>query len=488
VFYYIHHLYIVNIVLLYLHSENGLAMRFVTGPLVLFAADYLYRSARSYPLLSSRRARIRYIRLHPSDVVEIGFDRRELLQHTRIGQYVKLCVPELGIFQWHPFTITSTPEETKIMADGRPRRIWKVHFKVSGDWTYKLSQRLCRVTAGGDAYTNNFDQEARIGRLVDGAAGLDSVPMQCRKGENEGAYIMAIADRLDSLDSADSAIAVSPDAVYGAHQQSQQSQQPLAIAIPPAGSRISDDASPLESGGMSCVALVSNKREPDSSSFSSGRNSLDDNIWFTPDMGESQVKLPVILVDGPYSAPMETFFEYHANIVVAAGIGITPYIAALERVLDMCACNTPARTTQATREDLLPQKIYLIWIFRDISLLCVILPVLQRLRANTRARDIVVPCLYVTGPVDVAHEGTASDVFGRPMLRLSNGIRLSKGRPPVARMVSYMAGKHPNCRMGVFCCAPGELTGQVRSSAHNANAAVAHQGTSMEMRAECFSV
>ncbi|KAJ2156675.1 hypothetical protein GGH15_005512 [Coemansia sp. RSA 562] len=175
-----------------------------------------------------------------------------------------------------------------------------------------------------------------------------------------------------------------------------------------------------------------------------------DDVWFVPELegSQNQATLPTILVDGPYNAPMENFFEYHANIIVAAGIGITPYIAALEHVLDQCASNIPVRTTQTTRDGLLPQCIYLVWVFRDISMLCLLLPALQRLRTDPRAREIVVPCLYVTGAVNAEHETTMSDVFGRPMVRLSNGIRVSQGRPPLARMVSYMAGKHPNSRMG----------------------------------------
>ncbi|KAJ2781533.1 hypothetical protein H4R18_002809 [Coemansia javaensis] len=492
VFYYIHHLYLVNIVLLFVHSENGMAARYVSGPLAIFAADYLYRVVRSLPITSSRRARIRYIRFHPNDVVEVGFDRRELLQHTRIGQYVKLCVPELGIFQWHPFTITATPEETKIMADGRPHRIWKIHFKVSGDWTYRFSQRLHKVTAGGDAYTNNFDQEARIGRVVNDVVVPEVVPLQCRGDECEEAYMMAIAGRLDS---GDSAVAVGagpapgePAARAGAPPGPLSvSVAPPAPATPGSASTSCEITSPLETTGMCRVDIAPKKSEPDGSSFLSSDHSMDDNVWFVPGT-ETQAKLPAILVDGPYNAPMETFFEYHVNIIVAAGIGITPYIAALERVLSMCANNIPVRTVQTTREDLLPQKIYLVWVFRDISLLCLMLPALQRLRASPRARDIVVPCVYVTGSVDVEHESADSDVFGRPMLQLSNGIRLSKGRPPVARMVSYMAGRHRNVRMGVFCCAPRKLNALVRSSVHSTNAAVAHQGTTMEMRSECFSM
>ncbi|KAJ2482105.1 hypothetical protein IWW47_005846, partial [Coemansia sp. RSA 2052] len=137
----------------------------------------------------------------------------------------------------------------------------------------------------------------------------------------------------------------------------------------------------------------------------------------------------------------------------------------------MCADSIPSRTTQTTREELLPNCIYLVWAFRDISLLCVMLPALQRLRANHRAREIVVPCLYVTGALDAEHEATASDVFGRPMVKLANGIRVSLGRPPLARMLAHMAGKHPNSKVGVFSCAPKEMTALVRSTVHDTNAA-----------------
>ncbi|KAJ2136844.1 hypothetical protein IW136_003751 [Coemansia sp. RSA 678] len=492
-FYYVHHLYLVNIALLYVHSENGLAIRYVTGPLVIFVCDYLYRVARSYPIASSRRARIRYIKFHPGDVVEVGFDRRELLQNTKIGQYVKLCVPELGIFQWHPFTITATPGETKVMADGKAHGIWKIHFKVAGNWTYQLSQRLYKVTAGGDAYTNNFDQEARIGRVINDVIAPEIVPLQCRDGSSDANYVMAMAEHLDA---GDSAIAVNTGQGLGEHVRvealapSRPSPPQAATVTSTIGSSF-DATSPLDSVRTCRVALAPKKSDPDDDSFiSSSGNSMYDDVWFVPELegSQNQATLPTILVDGPYNAPMENFFEYHANIIVAAGIGITPYIAALEHVLDQCASNIPVRTTQTTRDGLLPQCIYLVWVFRDISMLCLMLPALQRLRTDPRAREIVVPCLYVTGAVNAEHETTVSDVFGRPMVRLSNGIRVSQGRPPLARMVSYMAGKHPNSRMGVFCCAPRKMTALVRSSVHNTNAAVAHEGTSMEMRAECFSM
>lgn len=495
-FYYIHHLYLVNLALLYVHSENGKAVRFITGPLCIFVADYLYRVVRSYPLFQSRRARIRYIKFHPSNVVELGFDRRELIQRSRIGQYVKVCVPELGIFQWHPFTLTATPNESKVLADGKRHGIWRIHFKVAGNWTSKLSQRLQQVTAGGDAYTNNFDQEARIGRVVNDVVVPEVAPIRCSERERDEEYVMAMANHIDVNDSA--------VAVDTASMQSTTNVANITIDTTATATASNNDQnliSPIDGERACRLPLAANSekkgeygqdsRFSQDSSISGSSNQYDEgwiSTGFTGSNGHRQVALPTILVDGPYNAPMETFFEYHVNIVIAAGIGITPYIAALDRVLELCENSIPTRTTQHTREELLPQTIYIIWVFRDISLLSVVLPTLQRLRECPRARNIVVPCIYVTGSVDTQHEGAISDVFGRPMIKLSNGIRVSQGRPPVSRMVSYMAGKHPNASIGVFSCAPKEMAAQVRSTVHDTNAAIAHQGTHMSMRAECFSM
>ncbi|KAJ2547683.1 hypothetical protein EV175_005122, partial [Coemansia sp. RSA 1933] len=524
-FYYIHHLYIVNILLLYLHSENGKAVRYITGPLVIFGLDYLYRCIRSYPLLQSQRARIRFIKFHPSDVIEIGFDRRELLQPTKIGQYVKICVPELGIFQWHPFTLTATPAEAKVMADGRSHGIWRIHFRVTGNWTRKFSQRLQKVAAGGDAYANNFNQEARIGRVINDMIVPDVVAMPPAEFTNSSLFAIAVASKLDPTDSGvDAAVQKNGNAVSdhgrenitrpGAAEDTRNNNpadgqlvmtcytgnnNENEIEVEGSGVEIS---SPMISD-QTCRTdvLVPNKAEFDGHSFMTRNRSIsnssdsmyDDNAWFDAEssvgMGETmQTMLPTILVDGPYNAPMETFFERHANIVFAAGIGITPYIAALEHVIELCDNRIPVRTTQKTREELLPQRIYLVWVFRDISLLSIMMTLLQRIRANVQAHDIVVPCLYLTGSMDVEHERTASDVFGKPMVRLSNGIRISKGRPPIARIVSYVSGKHPNTHMGVFCCAPRGMSSIVRTAVHNTNAAVSHQGTSLEMHSECFSM
>ncbi|KAL9012526.1 MAG: hypothetical protein Q9173_002719 [Seirophora scorigena] len=64
---------------------------------------------------------------HPSNVVEIQIKK----EHTksRAGQYIFLCCPEISVWQYHPFTLTSAPEEDYI----------SVHIRCVGDFTRKLA-------------------------------------------------------------------------------------------------------------------------------------------------------------------------------------------------------------------------------------------------------------------------------------------------------------------------------------------------------------
>ena len=51
---------------------------------------------------------------------------------TRAGQYIFLSCPEISYFQWHPFTLTSSPEEDYL----------SVHIRVVGDFTIALAKTL----------------------------------------------------------------------------------------------------------------------------------------------------------------------------------------------------------------------------------------------------------------------------------------------------------------------------------------------------------
>ncbi|KAI0973565.1 ferric reductase NAD binding domain-containing protein [Xylaria arbuscula] len=67
---------------------------------------------------------------HPSNVCEIQIKKENT--KTRAGQYIFLCCPEVSLWQYHPFTLTSAPEEDYI----------SVHIRLVGDFTRELSTAL----------------------------------------------------------------------------------------------------------------------------------------------------------------------------------------------------------------------------------------------------------------------------------------------------------------------------------------------------------
>jgi len=67
---------------------------------------------------------------HPSKVVEVQIKKDKC--STQAGQYIFLCCPEVSYFQWHPFTLTSAPEEDYI----------SVHIRVVGDFTDAFAKAL----------------------------------------------------------------------------------------------------------------------------------------------------------------------------------------------------------------------------------------------------------------------------------------------------------------------------------------------------------
>ncbi|KAF9034679.1 NADPH oxidase isoform 2 [Hymenopellis radicata] len=91
---------------------------------------------------------------HPSNVMELQIKKEKTT--TRAGQYIFLSCPEVSYFQWHPFTLTSAPEEDYI----------SVHIRVAGDFTTALSKAVgCdfgkdkekNIPAGGQVIGTNVN-------------------------------------------------------------------------------------------------------------------------------------------------------------------------------------------------------------------------------------------------------------------------------------------------------------------------------------------
>lgn len=90
-------------------------------PLIIYTIDRIVRWSRRFnPAVVYKAIE------HPGPCLELRMRKKGWKQHA--GQYVFLQCSELSIFEWHPFTLTSAPEEDYL----------SVHIRKSGDWTASL--------------------------------------------------------------------------------------------------------------------------------------------------------------------------------------------------------------------------------------------------------------------------------------------------------------------------------------------------------------
>ncbi|KAF8938876.1 hypothetical protein BGZ58_011246 [Dissophora ornata] len=147
IFWYTHHLFILFFITLMYHgafcfiradnppyckSSPG-SYKFILGSFLIYILERIVREIRARLPTS-----ISKIVLHPSKVVEVQI-KKESHGHggdgyfrAKAGQYVFLNCPDISMFEWHPFTITSAPEEDYV----------SVHIRIVGDWTTAFARRL----------------------------------------------------------------------------------------------------------------------------------------------------------------------------------------------------------------------------------------------------------------------------------------------------------------------------------------------------------
>ncbi|XP_036172045.1 NADPH oxidase 3 [Myotis myotis] len=100
------------------------AWKWVLGPVVLYACERLIRFWRFH-----QEVVITKVVSHPSGVLELHMKKRHF--HMAPGQYILIQCPSISWLEWHPFTLTSAPQED----------FFSVHIRAAGDWT----AALCRA-------------------------------------------------------------------------------------------------------------------------------------------------------------------------------------------------------------------------------------------------------------------------------------------------------------------------------------------------------
>jgi NADPH oxidase 2 len=146
-FWYSHHLFIIFFVFWSIHGEFCMIPQdfapFCSGTGVFWEywmyGGFLYLAERFAREVRGRhKTFVSKVIQHPSNVCEIQVKKEHTT--TRAGQYIFLCCPEVSVWQYHPFTLTSAPEEDYI----------SVHVRMVGDFTRQLGKTLGCVDGKGD--------------------------------------------------------------------------------------------------------------------------------------------------------------------------------------------------------------------------------------------------------------------------------------------------------------------------------------------------
>ncbi|KAM4831898.1 NADPH oxidase 5 [Urocitellus parryii] len=122
VFYWTHLSYLPLWILLILHGPNFWKWLLVPG--ILFLLE------KAMGLIKSRMAPLSIVEVNllPSKVTHLILQRPPLF-HYRPGDYLYLNIPTIARYEWHPFTISSAPEQKDTI---------ELHIRSQGQWTNRL--------------------------------------------------------------------------------------------------------------------------------------------------------------------------------------------------------------------------------------------------------------------------------------------------------------------------------------------------------------
>ncbi|KAI8322405.1 NADPH oxidase B [Martensiomyces pterosporus] len=142
-FWNVHHLFVVYFACFSIHgvfcllkpneppycTSGGSFWKYWIASGVVYLFERLSREFRANR--RSSEMKVQKVILHPGKVIEVQFRKPRGFKGLA-GQYAFLNCPAVSTQQWHPFTLTSAPEEDYV----------SMHIRVCGDWTRAFSDAL----------------------------------------------------------------------------------------------------------------------------------------------------------------------------------------------------------------------------------------------------------------------------------------------------------------------------------------------------------
>ncbi|KAL9169981.1 hypothetical protein ABFS82_04G114700 [Erythranthe guttata] len=138
-FWYTHHLFIVVYSLLIVHGVKLNLSRewyrkttwmYLAVPMMLYGGERLVRSFRS----RAQAVNILQVPVYPGNVLVLHMSKPHGFKY-KSGQYIFVKCAAVSPFEWHPFSITTAPDDNFL----------SVHIRIVGDWTRQLKTVFSKV-------------------------------------------------------------------------------------------------------------------------------------------------------------------------------------------------------------------------------------------------------------------------------------------------------------------------------------------------------
>ncbi|KAG5675924.1 hypothetical protein PVAND_005781 [Polypedilum vanderplanki] len=322
VFYWTHLLYVAFFILVLIHGPNFWRWFLIPGVIFLIERSLRFawmRSDRGKTYVSSGI-------ILPSKVINLVI-RRPFHFTYRPGDYVFVNVPTIAKYEWHPFTLSSAPEDSDHIG---------LHIRAVGEWTNRL---LNFFEKEQDRLHNGeilpYDQQVH-----DHPNGKDTMKMQNMMKTNMCEHI----NENMNMDKKQS---------NGEHIYSEpiKSANPIDIRDERKKSLELAYNSPQNKSILQSFRYMRNKptiiafNTPSLEAYEQSKVNLekDDeaNVLKATEEGNSQaaaVNFPVgrpleIYIDGPYGAPSSHIFSAQHAVLVGTGIGVTPFASILQSIM-----------------------------------------------------------------------------------------------------------------------------------------------------------
>jgi len=355
------------------------------------------------------------------------------------GMYIQLNCDTVAKEEWHPFTLTSAPEEGHL----------SVHIRCPDelDWCSAMRRRLAEEPAknigkGSIDIKNRF--KVTYGRFsVPGDDGSFSRPYRVQEMGKDGRVAKSFDVNMKERQKEDAA---EYDKKFGDTKGDTE------------GEKIDDTE------GVS----ISLKK-------ASSLMSLADIVETRPD------DVVRCAIDGPHGTPSEMVWKHRVCVLVGAGIGVTPWASILKSITlrsrapvdkqpkagkqgraKSAGGRWPAKeaghNSESDEEDayMACSRVHFYWLCRTKEEFDWFHDMLS-VAIRNRNEEAIEVNLFQTGEME-ANQETPND-----------GFRHFYGRPSWGKLLPKMADQYPGDDVGVFLCGPGPIREDLRKNCRKAN-------------------